>query len=324
MSASRQVRRLHSTVPIAVIALDFDPVLRLGDVTIRWQTVALAATIFVALCLAAGVARRTAMRPDDLLFVVVGIVPGAVIGGRIGAVLAHADFYRAAWAPSSTRAREPSACHWPWPAERPAVPSSPASSAHPFAPGSTLRRCRCCSGSRSGSSRWCSRRPARASRPSSPGPPPTSDPDRGAARARDPVASVAGLRGDRCPGRARAHRHRVFLRRLPRAHWPGGPRGVAIWAFGRAIVGMVWRDADVIGPFGVEQVLTLAVGTVFLALALVPAEPVRPDVPAGDATGRPRMAGSETRPPFDDGVSSGSDDTCEDAATGGVAGEDRP
>ena len=34
------------------------------------------------------------MRPDDLLFVVVGIVPGAVIGGRIGAVLAHADFYR--------------------------------------------------------------------------------------------------------------------------------------------------------------------------------------------------------------------------------------
>lgn len=81
-------------MPIAVIALDFDPVLRLGDVTIRWQTVALAATIFVALCLAAGLARRTAMRPDDLLFVVVGIVPGAVIGGRIGAVLAHADFYQ--------------------------------------------------------------------------------------------------------------------------------------------------------------------------------------------------------------------------------------
>ena len=81
-------------MPIAVIAFDFDPVLRLGDVTIRWQTVALAATIFVALCLAAGVARRTTMRPDDLLFVVVGIVPGAVIGGRIGEVLAHADFYQ--------------------------------------------------------------------------------------------------------------------------------------------------------------------------------------------------------------------------------------
>jgi prolipoprotein diacylglyceryltransferase len=82
-------------VPIAVITFDFDPVLDLGDVTIRWQTVALAATIFVTLCVAAAFARRTRLRPDDLLFVVVGIVPGAVIGGRLGAVLAHADYYRA-------------------------------------------------------------------------------------------------------------------------------------------------------------------------------------------------------------------------------------
>ena len=49
--------------------------------------------------------------------------------------------------------------------------------------------------------------------------------------------------------------------------------GIAIWAFGRVIVGMVWRDPDVVGPLGVEQLLTLAVGTVFLALAFVPAVP---------------------------------------------------
>jgi len=54
-------------VPIAVITFDFDPVLDLGDVTIRWQTVALAATIFVALCIAAAFARRTRLRADDLL-----------------------------------------------------------------------------------------------------------------------------------------------------------------------------------------------------------------------------------------------------------------
>ena len=45
-------------MPIAVITFDFDPVLDLGDVTIRWQTVALAATIFVTLCIAAAFARR--------------------------------------------------------------------------------------------------------------------------------------------------------------------------------------------------------------------------------------------------------------------------
>ena len=82
-------------MPIAVITLDFDPVLQLGDVTILWQSVALAVTIFVSLCVAAGIARRTGLRADDLLLIAVGVVPGAVIGGRLGAVLDHADYYRA-------------------------------------------------------------------------------------------------------------------------------------------------------------------------------------------------------------------------------------
>lgn len=85
-----------ATVPIAIIAFDFDPLLRLADgLTIRWQTIALA--IVVALCLAtAGVlARRAGLRPDDLLYIVIGAVPGAVVGGRVGYVLLVPDAFAA-------------------------------------------------------------------------------------------------------------------------------------------------------------------------------------------------------------------------------------
>ena len=72
-------------MPIAVIAFDFDPLLRLGDgLVVRWQTVALAAVIAAGLMLAGLMARRASLRPDDLLYVAVGAVPGAVIGGRLG------------------------------------------------------------------------------------------------------------------------------------------------------------------------------------------------------------------------------------------------
>jgi prolipoprotein diacylglyceryltransferase len=72
-------------VPIAVIAFDFDPLLRIGDgLVVRWQTVALAAVIGASLIVAGILARRAALRPDDLLYIAVGAVPGAVIGGRLG------------------------------------------------------------------------------------------------------------------------------------------------------------------------------------------------------------------------------------------------
>jgi prolipoprotein diacylglyceryltransferase len=85
-----------ATVPIATIAFDFDPLIRLADgLTVRWQTVALA--IVVALCLATvGVlARRAELRPDDLLYIVIGAVPGAVLGGRIGYLLLVPDAFAA-------------------------------------------------------------------------------------------------------------------------------------------------------------------------------------------------------------------------------------
>ncbi len=77
-----------ATVPIAVIAFDFDPLLRLGsDFSVRWQTLALATVVLVCLAGAGVLARRRGLRADDLLYVVIGAAPGAVIGGRIGYAL---------------------------------------------------------------------------------------------------------------------------------------------------------------------------------------------------------------------------------------------
>jgi phosphatidylglycerol:prolipoprotein diacylglycerol transferase len=82
------------TVPIAVIAFDFDPLLRLGEgLIVRWQTVALAAVIAACLLVAGVLGRRDGLRADDLLYITVGVVPGAVIGGRIGYALAHLDHF---------------------------------------------------------------------------------------------------------------------------------------------------------------------------------------------------------------------------------------
>lgn len=97
-------------MPIAVVAFDFDPVLRYGDNAVRLETLALAAAILAALLLAARIARRTTveapdgpdappgdahLRLDDLVLLVLAIVPGAVAGGRLGYALLHLDYYAA-------------------------------------------------------------------------------------------------------------------------------------------------------------------------------------------------------------------------------------
>lgn len=81
-------------MPIAIIALDFDPVLRLADgLVVRWQTVALVAIIATGLIVTELLARREGLRADDLLFIAVAAVPGAVLGGRLGYVLLHLEYY---------------------------------------------------------------------------------------------------------------------------------------------------------------------------------------------------------------------------------------
>jgi prolipoprotein diacylglyceryltransferase len=84
-------------VPIAVLTFQFDPFAHLfGDLTVRWGAIALVVVIVAALILAGVLARAGGLRPDDVALVAVGIVPGAVIGGRIGYFLAHAGFYGSA------------------------------------------------------------------------------------------------------------------------------------------------------------------------------------------------------------------------------------
>ncbi len=112
---------------LGAIVFDFDPVLRFGDLAVRWETLGIAGAAFVGLVVAALVAGRTPagewligeaeealttapngqpaeefdrpwhLRRDDLLFVALGAVPGAVVLGRVGHGLLHADFYAGDW-----------------------------------------------------------------------------------------------------------------------------------------------------------------------------------------------------------------------------------
>jgi len=88
----------------AVIILAFDPVLKLTDIaSVRLETLALAVVVLIGIAMAGWIGRLTpavgpyvpapGLRPDDLIFIVVGAVPGAIIGGRLGYVLIHLDYY---------------------------------------------------------------------------------------------------------------------------------------------------------------------------------------------------------------------------------------
>ena len=82
-------------MPPAVIAFDFDPFLRFGGLAVRWETLGVAGAILVAIVMAGIGARAMDLRADDLLFVVLGVVPGAVVGGRLGYVALHPEFFAA-------------------------------------------------------------------------------------------------------------------------------------------------------------------------------------------------------------------------------------
>lgn len=89
----------------AVVTLAFDPLVQIGDVTVRVQTIALAAIVLAAILLVTRIGAITptagpyvpalTLRPGDLPFLLLGIVPGAVLGGRLDHVLVHLDYYLA-------------------------------------------------------------------------------------------------------------------------------------------------------------------------------------------------------------------------------------
>jgi prolipoprotein diacylglyceryltransferase len=100
-------------VPPAVISLDFDPVVHIGALAIRLETVAVAATLLIVLVTAARIVARgtprsstphtavladaadAAPRPrlEDVLLIALAVLPGALAGGRLGYVLLHLDYY---------------------------------------------------------------------------------------------------------------------------------------------------------------------------------------------------------------------------------------
>lgn len=95
---------------LAAIQLNFDPLLHVGELTLRLQTIGVTLAVLVALTVAALMApdismqrwfsrsadtRGGPLRLDDMVLIIAGIVPGAVIGGRIVHIISFWDAYAA-------------------------------------------------------------------------------------------------------------------------------------------------------------------------------------------------------------------------------------
>lgn len=86
-------------MPLAAIFFDFDPTIVLGDRTVTLWSLFLVAAILLGLACSAllvarsGVVGGERLSQVDLWMIVLGIVPGAVIGGRLGYVLIHLEYY---------------------------------------------------------------------------------------------------------------------------------------------------------------------------------------------------------------------------------------
>lgn len=87
-----------------MIEINFDPFLRLGELAIRWQTIGVTVALLAALAVAGHASSRRPLGFADLATIVAGIVPGAVIGGR----LVHGFVFWDAYAADPARLLDPS------------------------------------------------------------------------------------------------------------------------------------------------------------------------------------------------------------------------
>jgi phosphatidylglycerol:prolipoprotein diacylglycerol transferase len=275
---------------LPVIELAFDPIAQIGDWHVRLQTLALAAVILVALLIAAAVARRTPvdvsrspddggpdgeggnhLRRDDLLYIAIAAIPGAVLGGRLGYWLVHAGYYSAnpgaildigqggfelamAVAGGTLTASVVASLlgapvgRWLHAMILPLLLALAGGKASMIlggqgqgvpweGPWATAYL---------GPGPWLSLAPAIPSHPS---------------QAYESLATllvaavIAALvaRG-------------AFARKAGGAFF----LGIGLWAIARVLVAFTWRDPAVIGPFGTDQVLTIGVAIVALLLLVIP------------------------------------------------------
>lgn len=264
-----------------VIVLQFDPALDLGDLAIRWQTIGVTAAVLLALIAVGASVTTYGWRLTELVLIVVGIVPGAVIGGRLVHGLAYLDFY----APDPVRLLDPSvgtlsllgavlgglasatyvARHMgvaprPW-ADAAAVPLLVAIGVGKFAQllggsGQGMPFDGPWAVAFAGEGPWVSAYPDLPSHP---------------AQVYEGLWMLMGI-----PLLALWRRRRLGPERARPLDWEGWPgeggllvAALAWFLFGRVIVGFTWRDEALLGPLNVEQALALVALIVIVFVRLL-------------------------------------------------------
>ena len=296
-----------------VIALSFDPIVVVGEWHVRLQTIGLAVVIFLGLLIAARIARRTPvnarqspdavdpvtgdpnhLRRDDLLYIAVAALPGAVLAGRLGWALVHVGYVAAN--PGSlfdvsvggfslplavvggtlTAALVGSLLDTPIPRWLHAliVPLLFGIAGGKLAmvlggDGQGLPWDGPWATAYLGPGPWLSLAPAVPSHPSQ---------GYEALAAAGVIVVLAVLRG---AGLFRSPNGSVFL------------LGIALWAIARAVVAFTWRDPAVLGPLGMDQVLSIGIAVVALVLLGTGALVGRARSGRGVAAGSPRFAAQD-------------------------------
>jgi len=286
-------------VPLAAVVLDFDPILRLGGIGVRLDALAAAGGVVVALLVGAILAWRQPddVRSDDLLFIALAAAPGAVIGGRLGYVLVHLDYYRAnpgaildpsqgsleltlgvagAALTAGYAARILSGAAGPW-FHLAAVPTLIVLGAGKVAMalggrGQGLPASEPWATHYAGPGPWGSLAPETPSHP--------AQLYEAGAIAIVVVFVVALLSIG-------------LFRRGDGLAWIVS---IALWLAARTVIAATWRDAPVVGPLRAEQLLSLGALAVCLSAGIVLVRAAAS--PASQRRGEVRWPDAETRPPF--------------------------